>query len=63
MKYLKVLLDGSLLSLLTNIILTGKHVPGTIFTILYFLCSLQTGPISKSVCSWQAFSASSSVCE
>ncbi len=30
---------------------------GTVFTTLHFLPNLQMGPISKSVCPWQDFSA------
>ncbi len=33
------------------------QVPGGIFTALHFLYNLQTGPISWSVCHWQAFTA------
>ncbi len=36
---------------------------GAVLTTLYFLRNLRLGPISKSVCSWLAFQASSNVCK
>jgi hypothetical protein len=39
----------------------GKSIiasaPGTVFTRIHFLWNLQIGPMSKSVCHWQAFPA------
>jgi hypothetical protein len=42
---------------------TLRCSPGTAFTILYFLRSLQFGQISWGVCSWQVFSVQSNICE
>ncbi len=49
------------LHLLQRIEPREKYETGSVFTKLHFLCNLQTGPISKSVCPWQAFLAQCNV--